>query len=1248
MRPFRINAATRIFFVLTLSFLTVTSASAVRRKAKAKTAPSIEITDMRTERMINPLSVDTPKPRLGWVLKSSLNDVMQTSCHIIVASTADKAERLEGDLWDAELQGDQSQWIRYAGKPLRSNTPCYWRVKVTTNKGASEWSETALWNVGLLTESDWRGRWIGLESAMPWDVEATHSRLSARYLRTEFNLDKPVSRATLYICGLGLYEAFINGQRVGDRVLTPLPTDYRKTVLYDAYDVTSLLSADNAIAVTLSNGRYYTMQQKTKPHKITNFGYPKLRLNLVVEFADGSSRTIVSDEKWKLNADGPVRSANEYDGEEYDARKELAGWTLQGFNDAQWMNAERTSIPTGTLRGTMTPGMTVVKTLTPKSVTRHGNGFIVDMGQNMAGWLSTRINAAKAGDTVRIVFAETLDKDGNLYRENLRHAFSTDVYIASGNEDGRWWAPAFVTHGFRYAEITGLKSLTATDIKGEVVSDEMQLTGSFSCSDSTINRVYHNAEWGIRGNYKGMPVDCPQREERMPWLGDRTKGCMGEAFIFDNNTLYAKWTRDIVEAQREDGCIPDVAPAYWNYYSDNITWPAALPFALDMLYNHYGDAAPLVKHYSAVKKWLEHMSQQYGRDGLMPRDKYGDWCVPPEDIKMIHSRDPQRTTDGTLIATAYYYRLCKMAERFANILSKPADAQNFATEAAKTKEAFNKKFLNINRNTAEVPDHWLYPDSTFYGNNTVTANILPLQFGMIDDEYVRTEVQKNIIRNIITLNRGHISCGVIGVQWLMQGLTAMGRGDVAWLLANNKGYPGWGYMAERGATTTWELWNGDTASPKMNSGNHVMLLGDLVTWLYEDVAGIRSCAEKPGFKHIVMKPLFAVDEVNDINASYRSIYGLIVSRWKKRDGQLSWHVEIPANTTAELHMPDGTVRHLGSGIYDINTPLMMKNKAIIKDEFLYTEADFPECHSATIAETPKGDLVATFFGGTKERNPDVCIYVCRKPKGSSHWTKPMKVADGVMSDTLRKATWNPVVYQNPNGELQIYFKIGKNVADWSGWIVRSRDGGKTWSKREPLPDGLLGPIKNKPIMNKGRIIAPTSNERGGWRIYFEYSDDLGKTWKRTPYIEADKDVKVIQPSIMTLSDGRLCAVARTRSTHIAITYSSDNGETWTKVRLIDTPNNNSGLDALTLRDGRHVLACNEKPLPASIKNGKGVRTPLSLMLSDDGEHWRHWLTLEDSPISQYSYPSIIQTSDGHIHCIYTWRRQRIKHVELLP
>ena len=1269
--------------IISLAMLALTATAAKKKAA----SPTVSVTDLRAERLVNPMSLDTPTPRLGWRIESTVNDVRQTACHIIVASTREKAEALDGDLWDTTVDGDRSQWVGYGGKALKSNTRCYWRVKVHTTKGESPWSEVAMWNVGLLTESDWRGRWIGWDHAMPWDVVTEHSRLSARYLRQEFEFDKEVKQATLYICGLGMYEAFINGRRVGEQVLAPAPTDYRQTVLYNAFDVASLLAQKNAIGVVLGNGRYYTMQQDKKPYKITHFGYPTLRLNLVVEFTDGSRKTISTDEKWKICLDGAIRSNNEYDGETYDATKEFAGWTEVGFDDSSWPNAERTAIPYGTLRGAMSENMQVLQQLKPKSLTRQGDKLILDMGQNMAGWLKCRLPDLAKGDSVVIRFAEKLDSTGNIWTENFRHAQSTDRYYASGREQGRWWHPTFVYHGFRYAEVTGLPNATAADFIGEVISDAMAETGHFVSTDTILNKVYANARWGILANYKGMPVDCPQRDERQPWLGDRTRGCFGEAFLFDNQALYAKWARDICEAQREDGCIPDVAPAFWNYYSDDLTWAAALPMTLRMLSGHYGDMEPLRKYYPNVKRWLEHMKSCYQKDGLIHCGKYADWCVPPEREELIHSEDPARKTDVTLISSAYYYYICNLMAGWAGMLQSATDASWFEREAALTKAAFNRTFLTVRKGTATVPDHILYPDSTYYGNNTVTANLLPYTFGMIDDPYVKAQVEKQIVKKLV--DEGAISTGVIGTGWLLHALTDMGRTDLAWLLATNKKYPSWGYMAEHGATTIWELWNGDTASPKMNSGNHVMLLGDLLSWLYEYVAGIG--AADVGYKHIAMRPDFSVDEIDHIDASYQSIYGKIVSRWRKEQGRLYWHVEIPANTQATLRLPGDEMLTLGSGSYDLERPLPQRGPQVVADEFLYTEADFPSCHSASIVETRKGDLVATYFGGTKERNPDVCIWVSRKPKGAKSWTAPVMVADGVeprpltpnpelkvsqvstpakpffgarfrpmpqwtgnfgalplttpeLPDAYREACWNPVLFETPDGLLHLYFKIGPNVAGWKGWHISSKDGGKTWSRREPLPDSIYGPIKNKPILNRGRLIAPTSDERDGWKCYFELSDDMGKTWRRTAFVEADAGVKAIQPSIIVLPDGRLEALCRTRSRHIGVTTSADNGETWSKLQLIDTPNNNSGLDAVTLSDGSFAMICNDWPIEPTKE--KGARTPLSILRSSDGIHWNHWITLEDSPISQYSYPSIIQTRDGRLHAIYTWRRQRIKHVEL--
>ena len=1263
---------------------------------------AIDVTNLRTEQLKNPLGIDTRQPRLGWRIESDEQNVMQTAYHILVASSPELLAQGKGDMWDSgKIETDASQWITYQGEPLKCNAPYYWKVKVYTNKGEANWSNPAFWSMGLFNEADWRGQWIGLDRAAPGDSETQWSRLAARYLRKEFALKKEVKRAMVHVAGMGLYELFINGQRIGDQVLAPVPTDYRKTILYNTYDVTSQLQKENAIGVTLGNGRFYTMRQNYKPYKIPTFGYPKLRLNLIVEYTDGNKETIVSDISWKLTTEGPVRSNNEYDGEEYDARKELGNWTLTGYDDKGWTPAQRVSIPSGTLRAQMIPGMKVTETLKPLSIKKLGDKYIMDTGQNLAGWVRFRIKG-QAGDSIRLHFAERLESNGEIFTKNLRDAHCTDIYVVSGHEpQGATWAPSFVYHGFRYVEISGYPDAKVEDFTVEVVEDEMDHVGSFSCSDETLNQIIRNAFWGIRSNYKGMPVDCPQRNERQPWLGDHAMGCWGESMFFDNHAMYNKWARDIREAQREDGCIPDVAPAFWNYYSDNVTWPATLPLVCDMLFTNYGDKRPIEDNYPAIKKWVSHIREYYmTKDYIITKDKYGDWCVPPESLEMIHSQDPARKTDGALIATANYLKVLQLMHRFASIHGLTADAKEWEDLEHKMKDAFNARFLHAKEGTSLVPGHTLYPDSIFYGNNTVTANILPLAFGLVPKPYIK-EVAKNAVTTIITTNKGHISTGVIGTQWLMRELSRRGHADVAYLLATNDTYPSWGYMAAQGATTIWELWNGDTANPGMNSGNHVMLLGDLLPWCFNNLAGIRADRWKSGYKHIVFQPAFEIQELSNVDASYMSIYGKITSQWKKAPMHLEWDIELPANTTGEVHLPDGRKEKIGSGKYHFSVDIPTRNAAIISDEFLYEKASFPECHGATIVELKNGDLVASFFGGTKERNPDCCIWVCRKAKGAKEWTAPKLAADGVFAlndpnaeiagiDTActpvkdtkgkltarRKACWNPVLFQIPGGDLILFYKIGLSVADWTGWLVRSKDGGKTWSKREALPQGFLGPIKNKPEYINGRIICPSSREgKGGWRIHFEYSDDKGKTWKTTESVPAELSVPTqnrkkgginvddqeageaiqgkgaqpilaIQPSILKHKDGRLQVLCRTRNALLATAWSSDNGETWNKVTLSNVPNNNSGTDAVTMSDGRHILIYNN--FSTQPGTPKGPRTPLCVAISEDGIHWKPVLTLEDSPISQYSYPSIIQGKDGKLHAIYTWRRQRIKYAEIDP
>lgn len=852
---------------------------------------NIDVKNLQCEMLTNPLGIDVLQPRLSWQFDSNASKLEQTAYHIVVASSLEKLNNNKGDLWDSgKVESNQSVNIGYTGKTLDSRDEAFWKVKVWTNKGETQWSDSALWSMGILTYSEWKStRWIGNNHLFKDDSIGQFSNLSARYFRKQIDLKKKVKNAKVYIMGMGLYELYMNGNKIGNQVLAPVPTDYTKNVKYNVFDVTSnLKEGENVIGTILGNGRFFAMRQEYKPYKIKTFGFPKMALQLVVEYIDGSKETIKTDESWKFTPYGPIKSNNEYDGEIYDARKEIPNWNRVGFDDSNWLNVMWVQEPGGFPEAQMTPNMVVKSEVKPISIkVTKTNSYILDMGQNMVGWLQLKVKG-KRGDTITMKFAESLKENGSLYIANLRDAKVTDQYILKG-EGVEIWEPKFVYHGFRFVEISGFKyKPNLKDFVGKVVYDDIKTTGTFESSNETMNQIFKNAFWGIRGNYKGMPIDCPQRNERQPWLGDRTTGAYGESFLFDNQTLYAKWLDDIKFSQTLDGGIPDVAPAFWRYYGDGVTWQGAYIKVADMLYHQFGDKKGIKDHYPYMKKWMDYMEQNYLKNDLMTKDKYGDWCVPPESLEIIRSKDPTRLTDGEVLSSAFYYHLLQIMKKFAKITNQnKADIIHYNEISSRIKKAFNDKYFN--------------KKSYSYANNTVTANVLPLAFGMVPDN-LEDKVFNNMVYQVEVVKDGHVSTGVVGIQFLMRTLTDFGRGDLAYKLASNKTYPSWGYMVENGATTIWELWNGNTANPEMNSQNHVMLLGDLMIWYYENMAGIKSSAEYPGFKQIIMKPDFKAG-LSFVNASYESNYGTIKSHWKKTKSKLEWEITIPANATALVYLP---------------------------------------------------------------------------------------------------------------------------------------------------------------------------------------------------------------------------------------------------------------------------------------------------------------------------------------------------------
>ncbi len=887
-----------LFLCASLSWLAVTTVNA-----------ALLPVELRCEYLANPVGIDATSPRLSWCEQSDERGAKQTACRILVASSRELLKQNAGDLWDSgKVAGDQAASVTYAGKALISRQPCFWKVCVWDTDDKPHWSDTASWTMGLLAPDDWKGQWIGLDEpprempattnkAMQVANEIASRRLAARWLRKEFAVSKKVKQATAYFSGLGLSELYVNGQKVGDDVLSPGLTDYTKRAFYVTRDVTPMIQAGhNALGVILGNGRFFAPRDKFQKVKIQNYGFPKLRLQLEVEYTDGTHDEIVSDSSWKLTTAGPIQANNEYDGEEYDARREMPGWATAGFNDAAWSPVQLVSAPGGKLAAQMINPIRVTETLKPIAVTEPKPGvFVFDLGQNMVGWCRLTLRGP-AGTIITLRHAERLKPDGMLYTDNLRTAKATDIYTTSG-KGLEIYEPRFTYHGFRYVEVTGFPGKpTLASLEGRVVNDDLATAGEFTCSQPVINKIYRNIVWGVRGNYRSIVTDCPQRDERQGWLGDRSEESKGETYLFDTVALYAKWTQDMADSQKENGSISDVCPPYWEIYGDDVTWPSSAVIIPGALLDQYADTGLVARHYPVMVKWIDHMSG-YITNGIIAKDRWTDWCVPPEEPKLIHSKDPARKTSPQILATSYFYHCLKLMAGYATQLNQTADVERFNQLAEQLKTAFNEKLYN--------------PQAGYYGNGSQTACVLPLAFDLVPAAE-RERVINHLVEKITVETKGHIGTGLVGGQWLNRVLTESGHADLAYTFVTNTAYPSWGYMVEHGATTVWELWNGDTADPGMNSGNHVMLVGDLVIWLYENLAGIQSDPAQPGFKHIIMQPQL-VGDLKFVKASHRSPFGIIESAWQRSDDNFDWRITVPPNSTATVYLPASSANQITEG-----------------------------------------------------------------------------------------------------------------------------------------------------------------------------------------------------------------------------------------------------------------------------------------------------------------------------------------------
>lgn len=838
--------------------------------------PHIAVDGLTCNHARNPLGVDSPRPRLSWKLHSGARGQRQTAYRIVAASSIECLNQGRYDLWDTgKVESSDSVFIEYAGRPLRSRERCFWRVMAwDKDDRPSCWSETASFEMGLLDRSDWTARWIAADAGFAIDLEVQ----PAPFLRKQIILDRDVVSARAYVCGLGYYELRINGQKAGDSVLTPMFTRYDRTVLYDTIDVTSLLMrGDNAIGVILGNGWYNCFTREVWMFAEAPWRHrPKLLLQLHIELADGTHLVVASDTSWRVTT-GPITFDSLRNGEHYDARKEMNGWDTPGYDDSAWKRASIIAPPGGSLRSSQMPPIRVTGTIRPVSVTEVSPGtFVYDLGQSISGW--ARITAeGPAGTEIVLRYGERLAADGSLERAAIERfvrsgEFQTDRYTMKG-ECKETWEPRFTYHGFRYVEVTGFPGTPTLDnLVGRVVHTDLEQRGVFECSNETLNSVQRCARWSTLTNYHGMPTDCPHREKN-GWTGDAQVSAEQVLLNFDPATAYAKWLRDFRDVQRPSGQLPGIVPTGgWGYnWGSGPAWDSAIVHIPWYVYLYTGDRTVIEEMYDSIRLYVDYMTEM-AVDHIV-KFGLGDWC-PPYERDPDHPKCPTVVTD-----TAYYYTNALLLSKMARLTGRSDDEQKYARLAEDIKQAFRDRFVDSSTGVVE--------------GNCQTSMACALYQGLTSDDD-RELVFERLVEQV-ELRERHIDCGILGAKYIMHALTENGRADLAYAIATQRTYPGWGHWIEQGATTLWESWSGDT------SLNHHMF-SDVSAWFYKGLAGINPDESAPGFKHVVIRPN-PVSGLEWVRASHESMYGTVSSEWRVDEDRFELRVRIPVNCTATVVMP---------------------------------------------------------------------------------------------------------------------------------------------------------------------------------------------------------------------------------------------------------------------------------------------------------------------------------------------------------
>lgn len=832
----------------------------------------MQIKDLRVEYQKNPLGLDIAKPRFSWKLESEQTDTMQAAYQVQVITGGEM-------IWDSGIQkSDQSILVEYGGLPLQAESIYEYRVIVWDNHGEEASSEGSF-ETGLLAGTNFEAQWI----THPFGKEETACPVFTK----KVHLMKPVKKARIYATALGVYEIQINGNRVGDAFFAPGWTNYKKRLQYQTYDVTDLLNSengnckDNIIEIMTGNGWYkgifgFTCTPDHYGNRVA------VLAELHVEYEDGSKEVIATDTDWQVKP-GPVRYSEIYMGETIDSTfRADEPVAVSPFSYSKENIIAQESEPVRITKRTAAKELI----LTPKGEK------VLDFGQNMAGIVEVRVQGRR-GQKIVIRHAETLDKDGNFYSETLRQAKSVDTYICDGTE--QVFLPHFTFHGFRYICVEGLEEVDPADFTACTLHTDMRKTGSFSCSNEMVNKLQSNIQWGQRSNFLDIPTDCPQRDERLGWTGDAQVFCRTASYNMETALFFRKWLHDLKSEQTAQFGPPHVVPNILADQEAAAAWSDAATVIPWTVYQVFGDKRVLEEQYKSMKGYVDYITAHCSDNGLWQTGfQYGDWLALDKE----ESADRTGATDKYLVANAYYAYSAEIVSKAAQVLGYEEDAKEYEALHWKIAGLFDEEY--ITRTGRMVSE-------------TQTGCVLALHFKLAQEKY-RARIAKSLETNIAN-HKNHLSTGFVGTPYLCHVLSENGMHDLSGTIFLKEDYPSWLYAVKKGATTIWERWNsimpdGSFDESGMNSLNHYAY-GSIGDWMYEKLAGISPV--KPGYKEIQIKPEF-IKGITSVDASFDSVYGVIRSAWSCKDGKITVDVTIPANTTAEVFLPEKEeVLKLGSG-----------------------------------------------------------------------------------------------------------------------------------------------------------------------------------------------------------------------------------------------------------------------------------------------------------------------------------------------